>query len=136
MKFILFITLLFSSPLFAQIINMKIGAGYEKRDGDSIEIYSPDLKKMEIDCSSPLGVLEKIQSRIHTTAVTTNVFAIETSKSCLILMSYSIGDGPSISLGQLRIPFTGNINEIIFNGTPLVLEDGYTYTPTIGISPL
>jgi len=136
MKFILLSFLMLSSSAFSQTIKMKIGSGYIKADGDYIQIYSPDLKNMEIDCTTSLGVMESIQSTMASATVTTNIFAVNTGELCLIMLSYSINDGVSRSLGQLNIPFSGNINTTIFNGTSLELEDGYTYTPTIGISPL
>lgn len=108
---------------------------YEKRDGDYIQIFRPEYQEMEIDCTSPFGIFTEIQSQMHTSTVTTNIFALETNGACSIGFGYSIDGGPTRSLGVLLITSPQSINETIFYGTPLVLEDGYEYTPSFGISP-
>jgi hypothetical protein len=134
MKFIMLIALLLSSTAFAGTLKVKAGTGYEKRDGDYIQIFWPEYQEMEIDCSSPFGISTEVQSQMNTSTITTYIFALETHGGCSLGFGYSIDGGPSRSLGVILITSPQNINETIFSGTPVVLEDGYVYTPSFGIA--
>lgn len=136
MKFIVLVAIVFSSSVFATNYKMKIGTGYERRAKDSVRTSPPYLTEMEIECSPMIMLVKKMQSQISTMTVTTDIFTFETKKSCLVMVLNSINGGESELFGQLNIPYSGTVNELQFYGTPTVLEDGYTYVPTLGISPI